>query len=142
MGWESRGEEWVVQFAERQAIKVLALGFMTAVAFVLGAVVADLGPLYVAPILLGAYWFGRLPALAVAAVSAALLTLDVALFSEIPPTVLIASLPIFLLVGHVVGGLYDEHRMQRRELVNLRAVQDVLAPTSIPDLPLLEVATR
>jgi Stage II sporulation protein E (SpoIIE) len=131
-----------VLFGERQAIRALGLGVMTAVVFALGAVVADLGPLYLAPILLCAYWFGRLPAIAVAAVSAVLLTLDVALFSEIPATVLIASLPLFLLVGHVVGGLYDERSIARRELLRLRAVQDVLAPTSIPDLPLLEVATR
>jgi sigma-B regulation protein RsbU (phosphoserine phosphatase) len=131
-----------VQFEERQAMKVLALALMVVVVFVLGAVVADLGPLYLGPILLAAYWFGGRPAIAVAAASVALLTLDVAFFSEISATELIASLPIFLLVGHAVGGLYDERRAQRRELLRLRALQDVLAPASVPELPLLEVATR
>ena len=131
-----------MQFEERQAMKVLGLGSMAGLAFLLGALVADLGPLYLVPILLCAYWFGRVPAIAAAAASAALLTLNVVLFSEIPATVLIGSLPIFFVVGEVAGRLYDERRAQRRELIRLRAVQDVLAPTSVPDLALLEVATR
>ena len=130
-----------MQFEERQAIKMLGLGFMAAVAFVLEGLVADLGPLYLAPILLCAYWFGRLPAIAVAALSALLLTLDTVLLSGTPPAVLIGSVPAFLVSAEVVGRLYDERRAQRRELIRLRAVQDVLAPTSVPDLPLLEVAT-
>lgn len=131
-----------MQFEEEQAIKVLGLGLMVALAFVLGALVADLGPLYLVPILLSAYWFGRRPAIAAAAVSAVLLTLDVVFSSEIPATVLIGSVPMFLVIGEIVGRLYDERRDQRRELIGLRAVQDVLAPTAVPDLPLLEVATR
>jgi serine phosphatase RsbU (regulator of sigma subunit) len=131
-----------VQFEERQAIKGLALALMVGLVFVFEAVVADIGPLYLAPILLGAYWFGRVPAIAVAAGSSALLIVDVVLFSEVSATVLIASVPMFLLVGHVVGGLYDARSVQRRELRRLRAVQDVLTPASAPELPLLEVATR
>lgn len=131
-----------MQFKERHALEVLAVGLMVAVAFVLEALVADLGPLYLAPILLGAYWFGRLPAIALAAGSGALLILDVTLYSEVSATVLIASLPLFLLTAHVVGGLFEERSAQRRELVRLRALQDVLAPARAPDLPLLEVATR
>src|SRR5436309_1431009 len=114
---------------------------MVAAAFVLEALVADVGPLYLAPILLGAYWFGRLPAIALAAGSGALLIVDVTLF-EVSATVLVASLPLFLLVAHVVGSLFEERSAQRRELLRLRALQDVLAPVSAPDLPLLEVATR
>jgi sigma-B regulation protein RsbU (phosphoserine phosphatase) len=131
-----------VQLEEGQAIKVLGLGLMVAVAFVLGAMVADLGPVYLVPILLCAHWFGRRPAIAAAAASAVLLTLDVVLFSEISATVLIASVPMFIVIGGIVGRLYEERRAQRRELIALRAVQDVLAPTGVPDLPLLEVATR
>jgi hypothetical protein len=131
-----------VQLAERQAIKVLGLGLMVAVTFALEALVADFGPLYLVPILLCAFWFGRRAALATAAVSSVLLILDVILFSEVSGTVLIASLPLFFVVAEIVGRLHEERSAQRREMIGLRAVQDVLAPSALPDLPLLEVATK
>jgi serine phosphatase RsbU (regulator of sigma subunit) len=115
---------------------------MLVAVFVLEATVADLGPLYLAPILLAGYWFGRGPALAVAIASVALLTVDAIVFTKVDATVLIASVPLFMVAGHLVGGLYDERAGQRTELVRLRAVQDALVPATTPDLPLLEVATR
>src|SRR5690349_11502021 len=113
---------------------------MLAAVFVLEALVADLGPLYLVPILVCAYWFGRRPAIAVAAASALLLILSAVLFDEVSATVLIASLPLFFVIAEVVGRLYEEQRAQRREMIGLRAVQDVLAPAAVPELPLLEVA--
>jgi serine phosphatase RsbU (regulator of sigma subunit) len=131
-----------VQLAERQAIQLLGLGLMVAVVFVLEALVADLGPLYLVPILLCAYWFGRRPAIGVAAASAVLLIVDAVVFSEVSATVLIGSVPLFFAIAEVSGRLYDERRAQRREMIGLRAVQDVLAPAAVPELPLLEVATK
>src|SRR5215212_8755188 len=78
---------------ERQALHVVALTVALGATFGVQAVVPDLGPLYLAPVLAAAIWFGRRAAIAVAVVAPALLTGAALLSPELPPTVLLGSGP-------------------------------------------------
>jgi len=127
---------------ERQALQVVALTVTLGATFGVQAVVPDLGPLYLAPVLAAAKWFGRRAAITVAVVASALLTGDVLLSPELPPTVLLGSVLGFLLIGDRAGQFLEQRRRAERELVRLRSIQEALAPANPPDLPLLEVATR
>jgi serine phosphatase RsbU (regulator of sigma subunit) len=127
---------------EQQALRIVALGLLLGATFGVQALVPDLGPIYVGPILVAAYWFGRSAALVAAVIASALLGADAVLSPDLPPTVLIASIPAFLALAHLGGRFVEEQREQRRELSRLRAIQDALVPATPPELPLLEVATR
>lgn len=127
---------------ERNALRVVVLAAMLALAFGLQAGLPDLGPLYLAPVLAAAAWFGRTVAVAVATVASVLLGVDVLLSPDLPVTTLLFSVPAFLFIADRGGRFIEERREARGELARLRSIQEALAPAQPPHLPLLEVATR
>jgi serine phosphatase RsbU (regulator of sigma subunit) len=136
-----------------QWVRVLALAAATAAAFVVNLLVHDPGPVYLVPILLAGVLFGREVGLSIGVLCAGLFAIVVTLdppdqmeIGVFPATVI--RLLIFGTVGWVVGWLAEsrlslerEVRRRDRELIELRAIQETLAPHEPEPRPGLELAT-
>lgn len=105
--------------------------------------------LYVVPILLAAWFFGPRAGLVAGAIAAALFGLGGLIVDE--PDLLAGVLirgAVYCAVGYLVGMLLDQRlrlraevAAQRRELSELRAIQDALVPAELPERPALELAS-
>jgi len=115
---------------------------MLAATLLIRLVVGDLGPVEIIPVLAAAYWFGSRPAVVAGGIASAMLVAVAILGSSVEPTTLIGSVPLLLVIGYLVGQLVEDRERGRKELAQLRTIQDALAPVKAPALPLIELATR
>jgi serine phosphatase RsbU (regulator of sigma subunit) len=112
---------------------------------------SDPGPLFLVPTLLGALWFGRRGGVGTAVASAALYAGARAINPGDALTLAAASfvrLGAYVLLGYVVGRLSEQRQAlsrvvdaQRRELGELRGIQQAIAPRNTPRRPSLELAS-
>jgi serine phosphatase RsbU (regulator of sigma subunit) len=122
-------------------------------AFVVRAQVDDPGVglsyVYLVPVLFGSFWFGAAGGLLTGVVAAGLYALGGAVN---PQDNLFLStmlrLGVFGGVGYGIGWLFDQRavltaavELQRRELGELRAIQEALVPGVLPDRPGLELSS-
>lgn len=130
-----------------------ALGLAAAVAFLLRAFIeGDPGPLHLAPVLLAAYWYGRVGGV-VAGVVATILFM---VAREINPADMQGSglsaagfrLGTFCVAGYAFGWLVEDRSRLRervvegdRHIAELRDLQEALAPPGVPSRPDLELAS-
>jgi serine phosphatase RsbU (regulator of sigma subunit) len=132
--------------------RALATVLLLAGAFVLRAEASGVpGPLFVVPTLLGALWFGRRGGLLTALASAALYAGARAINPGDSLSLVAASLVrlgAFGLVGYLVGRLSEQRQAlsrvvdeQRRQLGELRGIQQALTPRQTPKRPSLELAS-
>jgi serine phosphatase RsbU (regulator of sigma subunit) len=135
-------------------VRAAALVAVTLAAFAVRAFIeGDPGPLFVIPVLLAAYWWGRWGGLA-----AGVLETGVFLGARAvnPPDEMNSSalaaggfrLLVYCLAGYGVGWLIDDRRKLRakvditeRHVQDLLALQEALAPPDLPDRPKLELAS-
>ena len=122
-------------------LRILLLIAGVAAAFGLRLLIDDPGPVELVPIVLGAIWF-RLTGARVTAVAAivAMAAADVIAPSFHLLTLLI-RVPLLLAIAELVGRLLEDRDERGRQIALLRSIQDALAPSVAPALPLLEVAT-
>ena len=130
-----------------------ALGLVAAAAFLLRAFIdGDPGPLHLAPVLLAAYWYGRVGGVAAGIVATGLFMLAREINpAEMEGDALAAAafrLATFCAAGYAFGWLVeDRRRLSRRieqgdrEMAELRDLQEALAPPDIPTRPELELAS-
>jgi serine phosphatase RsbU (regulator of sigma subunit) len=126
---------------------LLAAGFAVRASFE-----GDPGPLFLAPTLLAAFWFGRVGGVAAGLVSA----LAFLLAREANPGMSDASavvvglyrLVAYCAAGYALGWLVeDRHSLRakvdegRRHVAQLRDLQEALAPPELPSRPALELAS-
>ena len=112
----------------------------------------DPGPLFLAPILLAAYWYGRVAGVAIGLAS----TLAYALAREVNPgmadgTVTAAigfRVVAYCAAGYAFGWLVEDRRRLRaevdarsRQMAELHNLQEALAPPGVPSRPALELAS-
>jgi serine phosphatase RsbU (regulator of sigma subunit) len=107
------------------------------------------GYLFFVPVLFASYWFRAEGGLLAGLLAAGLFALDGA-FNSGDNLLLssLLSLLVFTGVGYGVGWLVDQREMltaalelQRRELGELRAIQEALVPSDMPERPGLELAS-
>lgn len=101
----------------------------------------DVGPIELIPILLGAYWFGLTGARVTALAAVAALGAGAAVNETFEPLTLLVRIPLLLATAEVVSRLLADRETKLRQLQMLRSIQDALAPSVAPELPLLEIAT-
>jgi hypothetical protein len=101
----------------------------------------DLGAIELIPILLGAFWFGLAGARVTAIAAAVALGAGAAVNETFEPLTLLVRIPLILVLAEVIGRLIADRETKSRQLQMLRSIQDALAPSVAPELPLLEVAT-
>jgi hypothetical protein len=122
-------------------LRILVVVLAVAVVFGVRLLTADPGPIELIPILLAAFWFRPPGARATAIVAAALLGASTAINPSFDALTLLLRIPLLLVVAEVVGRLLEDRVELARQVQLLRSVQDALAPSVAPELPLLEVAT-
>jgi serine phosphatase RsbU (regulator of sigma subunit) len=122
-------------------VRVGAVLASLAACFSLESFVPHLGPIFLSPVVLSAFWFGRVGGTATAAAASTLLLMAVIVSDDLQGWVLIFSVPAFFLVGQLLGRHVEQRRAERREVDRLRSVQNALAPAEQPNLPLLEIGT-
>jgi sigma-B regulation protein RsbU (phosphoserine phosphatase) len=105
------------------------------------AVNVDLGAIEFVPILLGAFWFRLRGARITAILAVAALAAGAAVNETFDPVTLVFRIPLLLVAAEVVGRLLEDRETRKRQLQMLRSIQDALAPSVAPELPLLEIAT-
>jgi Stage II sporulation protein E (SpoIIE) len=101
----------------------------------------DLGAIELIPILLGAFWFGLPGARFTALAAAATLCVGTAVNETFDPLTLLVRIPLIIVLAEVIGRLLADRETKARQLQMLRSIQDALAPSVAPELPLLEIAT-
>jgi serine phosphatase RsbU (regulator of sigma subunit) len=118
---------------------------LLAATFALRLVADEPGPLFLVPVVLGAWWFGRWTGLALGVAAAGLFVLARAIEPIGPQATPFRSLS-FVVVGWLVGWLAEERdrlaarvRAQDRELDELHRIQEALSPTEVPARPALEL---
>ena len=130
-----------------------ALGLVAAAAFLLRAFIAgDPGPLHLAPVLLAAYWYGRVGGVVAGIVATALFMVA----REINPAEMQGSaaaaaafrLVTFCAAGYAFGWLVEDRGRLRqrveesdRNMAELLDLQEALAPPGVPSRPNLELAS-
>src|SRR5215213_7882076 len=112
----------------------------------------DPGPLFLAPTLLAAYWYGRFGGLAVGVIS----TIVFGLAREVNPEMMEGTflaavgyrLVAYCAAGYAFGWLVeDRHKLRaevdagERQMAELRDLQEALAPPGVPSRPALELAS-
>ncbi len=118
---------------------------MLAGVFVLRLFVEEPGPLFLVPVILGAWWFGRWAGLGLGLIASALAVLA----GEINPggpDAGVVRLVSFWVVGYLIGLLAGQRRalrtrvdIQDTELDDLHRIQEALSPADIPARPALEL---
>jgi serine phosphatase RsbU (regulator of sigma subunit) len=136
---------------DKRARIAIVVGLLAAIT-ALRLIAEEPGPLYLVPVLLGAYWFGPRAGVAVGVASA----LCYGVSREIDQTpeldaLVLATLVrggLYALAGWLVGVLADsrarlagELHDAEQELAELRTIQEALAPAEPPERPALELAT-
>ena len=106
------------------------------------ALMPDLPPFELVPVLAAGLWFGKRWALVVAAIAGAVIAVDAALAPHRDLPFAAAQLALLGLTAYIVARLADRWRSAEAELQRIRPLQDVLAPRKPPTLPLLELASR
>jgi serine phosphatase RsbU (regulator of sigma subunit) len=130
-----------------------ALGLVAAAAFLLRAFIeGDPGPLHLAPVLLAAYWYGRVGGVVAGVVATGLFMVA----REINPAdmqehALSAAgfrIVTFCVAGYAFGWLVEDRRRLSdrvaagdRNTAELRDLQEALAPPEVPTRPELELAS-
>lgn len=126
-------------------VRAAAVAGLLAVIFVLRLRVDEPGPLFLVPVILGAWWFGRWTGLALGVVAAGLFLLAREI-EPVGPEATPFRFLSFLVVGYLVGWLAEERhrllmhvRVQERELDELHRIQEALSPAGVPSRPALEL---
>jgi serine phosphatase RsbU (regulator of sigma subunit) len=112
----------------------------------------DPGPLFLAPTLLAAFWYGRRAGVAVGIASTLAYALGRELNSEMNDGTLVAALGYrvvaYCAAGYAFGWLVEDRRRLREEveagernMAELRDLQEALAPPGVPSRPALELAS-
>jgi serine phosphatase RsbU (regulator of sigma subunit) len=112
----------------------------------------DPGPLFLAPTLLAAFWYGRTAGVVVGLLS----TLSYALAREFNPGMVEGAMAAavayrvvaYCAAGYAFGWLVEDRRRLRaevyageRQMAELRDLQEALAPPGVPSRPALELAS-
>jgi hypothetical protein len=101
----------------------------------------DIGAVEFVPILIAAFWFGRTGTRLTAVAAAAILGAGAAVHETFDPWTLLFRIPLLLIAAELVSRLLADRETKSRQLQLLRSIQDALAPSVAPELPLLEIAT-
>jgi serine phosphatase RsbU (regulator of sigma subunit) len=133
--------------------ELLAVLAMLGIVFALRAALDDpavgASYLYLVPVLFASLWFGAEGGLLAGVVAAGLYALG-ALYTDTDNVFLSAllRLAVFTGVGYGIGWLLDQRatltaavELQRRELGELRAIQEALVPSEMPERPGLDLAS-
>jgi serine phosphatase RsbU (regulator of sigma subunit) len=104
--------------------------------------VSNAGSLELVAVGIAAWWFGRLWALWTGGAATALLVVATLVEEGIPYEALVVHGALIMGGAWLLGWLFDERRRQGLLLRRAEPVQNALAPSRPPDLPLLEIATR
>ena len=102
----------------------------------------DAGSVELVAVAVAAWWFGAEGALWTAGASAALLVAATVVVAEISVGGLVVNVGLIGAGGWLLGWIVDGLRRQSEQLRRAEPVQNALAPSLPPDLPLLDVATR
>src|SRR5215216_2058655 len=112
----------------------------------------DPGPLFLAPTLLAAFWYGRTGGVVTGLVSTLAYLLGRELNADMNDGTLIAALGYrvvaYCAAGYAFGWLVEDRRRlreevdaSRRHMAELRDLQEALAPPEVPSRPALELAS-
>ena len=106
------------------------------------AVVPQLPPVELVPVLVAALWFGLGWALLVAATAGAVVVTAAIVDKGLDAPMAAVQVTLLGLAAYLVGRLAERQRVAEAELQRIRPLQDVLAPRRPPTLPLLELSSR
>lgn len=122
-------------------LRILLLLAAIAAAFAWRLLVDDPGPVELVAVVLGAFWFGLTGARAAAAASIVALGAATAIHPTFDALTLLIRVPLLAAVAELFGRLLEDRDAKAHQLTLLRSIQDALAPSVAPELPLLEIAT-
>lgn len=133
----------VYQAPERRDLQIVVLVVALLTVFGLrSSGLEDFGLLELVPVLLAAWWFGRRPALQVAAAGSILLVGANVITSDMSWAALVPRIALLLVTAELMGRLVDDRNRHLEQLRRLIPLQNALAPAMPPELPLLDIATR
>lgn len=133
--------------ADARGEYIIILGCILSLVFMARAMVNDpevgLSFLYIFPVVLAAWWFGKYGGLLTGLVGTGLFVADI--FIHVNHHLLASAglrAAIFCASGYFLGVLLERQRTNEEELVQLRALQEALIPGAIPQRPFLDIAAR